>query len=194
MRDFFGLGDGELPAGLVEEDLFALYRTKLKAMCGLQHAADLAIPHPIVERTKFRLVLGAKRPAAIELFRDIEKKVIGSEAAVVRDDASTRKARGHSGQLKLLDTAPPVDARYDSLHAQGQREAPRLLAASLTGGGAATFGSLWPALLEALHITKTELAQIAWGLAQKGVIEVTNKMPLERTMKDDHILRSPTPR
>ena len=44
MREFFGLGDAELPEALAEEDLFALYRGKLKEICGLQHAADLAIP------------------------------------------------------------------------------------------------------------------------------------------------------
>jgi three-Cys-motif partner protein len=30
MREFFGLGESELPEGLAEEDLFALYRAKLK--------------------------------------------------------------------------------------------------------------------------------------------------------------------
>ena len=56
MREFFGLGDGEMPPALSEEELFALYRRQLKMQCGVKYAADLAIPHPTVERTKFRLV------------------------------------------------------------------------------------------------------------------------------------------
>ena len=54
MREFFGLGDVALPDALAEEGLFALYRAKLKELCGVRYAADLAIPHPTVARTKFR--------------------------------------------------------------------------------------------------------------------------------------------
>ena len=100
MREFFGLGESDLPEALGEEELFALYRTKLKELCGVQYAADLAIPHPTVDRTKFRLVVGGKNPAVLELFRSIEKKVIGSEAAIVRDDASTRKEQARTGQSR----------------------------------------------------------------------------------------------
>lgn len=104
MRDFFGLGDGDLPEALAEEELFALYRAKLKALCGVQYAADLAIPHPTFDRTKFRLVLGAKNPAAIELFREIEKNVIGSEAAVVR-----RAMAGDAGEAPHHETRAGED-------------------------------------------------------------------------------------
>lgn len=96
MREFFGLGDADLPAALAEEELFALYRTKLKEVCKVQYAADLAISHPTDDRTKFRLVVGGKNPAVLELFRDIEKKVIGAEAAAVRDNASARKSEDRS--------------------------------------------------------------------------------------------------
>ena len=192
MREFFGLGESDLPEALGEEELFALYRTKLKELCGVQYAADLAIPHPTVDRTKFRLVVGGKNPAVLELFRSIEKKVIGSEAAIVRDDASTRKEQARTGQLSLLAAPRPTDAHYDSLHDDGLREAPKAIAARLAAAGSITFGTLWPEMLERHHLTKVELAQVAWDLASRGDIVVTNAKPRERTMNDAHVLRART--
>jgi three-Cys-motif partner protein len=190
MRDFFGLGDSDLPDALAEEELFALYRAKLKELCGVQYAADLAIRHPTDDRTKFRLVVGGKNPAVLELFREIEKTVIGKEAAVVREKASTRKHTDRTGQLPLLEAPAATDARYDSLHDEGLREAPKALVARLAAAGPTTFATLWPEVLEANHVTKAELARIAWELAKQGEIDVTNAGPRERTMKDDHVLRS----
>jgi three-Cys-motif partner protein len=190
MRAFFGLGDADLPDQLDEESLFALYREKLKERCGVRYAADLAIPHPTADRTKFRLVVGGKDPAVLELFRAIEKKVIGAEAAAVRDDASMRKTEGRTGQLTLIAAPPSIDAQYDSLHDQGLRNAPKALAARIASAGPTAFAKLWPELLEAHHVTKGELARLAWGAYKRGEIVVTNAQPRERTMNDGHILRA----
>ncbi len=188
MREFFGLGERELPEGLAEEALFGLYRTKLKELCGVTYAADLAIPHPTVDRTKFRLVVGGKNAAVVSLFRDIERKVVGGEAAVVRDAASARKAEDRTGQLTLLAAPSPTDAHYDSLHERGMRDAPAAMLARLAGAPPTTFGVLWPELLEAHHITRAELAQLAWSASKQGEIVVANAKPRERTMNDDHVL------
>lgn len=189
MRDFFGLGDNELPEGLDEEQLFALYRSKLKELCGIPHAADLAIPHPTMDRTKFRLVVGGKAPAVLSLFRDIEKKVIGAEAAAVRETATVRDSEERTGQLALLHAPPATDAHYESLHDQALRDAPHAILSRLSPTSTVTFGSLWPELLEALHMTRTELAQVAWSLHKKGEIAVANAKPRERTVNDNHLLR-----
>lgn len=191
MRDFFGLGDAELPEGLDEERLFTLYRTKLKELCGIPHAADLAIPHPTMDRTKFRLVVGGKDPAVLKLFRDIEKRVIGHEAAAVRATATVRESERRTGQLTLLQAPPSTDAQYSSLHEQALRLAPAALLARLTDPAGAKFGSIWPDLLEALHLTHTELAQVAWSLYKAGQLVVTNLKARERSVKDSHVLRRP---
>jgi hypothetical protein len=69
-------------------------------------------------------------------------------------------------------------------------EAPGALVASVRRAGPATFATLWPELLEAHHITKSELASIAWTLRKNGNLVVTNVKPGERTMNDDHIIRA----
>ncbi len=191
MRDFFGLGDAELPDGLDEEQLFALYRAKLKELCRIPHAADLAIPHPTMDRTKFRLVVGGKDPAVVALFRDIEKKVIGEEAAAVRETASVRESEQRTGQLTLIQAPPVTDAHYSSLHDEALRLAPEALLSKLTQPSGVRFGAIWPELLEILHVTRTELAQVAWSLHVAGQLVVTNIRPRERSVKDNHVLRRP---
>lgn len=192
MREFFGLGAADLPEALPEEQLFALYRTKLKEVCGLDLAADVAIPHPTDDRTKFRLVVGAKNAAALELFRIIEKKVIGAEAAGIRSDAATRKTEGRTGQLGLANMAPASDALYESLHDRGLRNAPAALLRELEGASPRAFGALWPRLLEEHHITKTELAQAAWRMFKAGELEIENAKSRERTVNDAHLLKACT--
>jgi hypothetical protein len=85
--------------------------------------------------------------------------------------------------------APPqTDTHYESLHAQGLREAPMELVARLERSGPARFSDLWPAVLEAHHVTKVELAQLAWDLVKAGRIEIQNAKPRERTVHAAHVL------
>jgi hypothetical protein len=160
----------------------------LKETCRLHYAADLAIPHPTDDRTKFRLVVGGTNAAVLRLFRDIEKKVIGSEAAAVRDDAATRRIESRTGQLALVVAPPLTDTHYASLHAAGLRDAEKDLVSHLASSGPTAFRDLWPPILEAHHITRTELAKLAWNLTKAGTITVSNAKPRERTVRDDHIL------
>lgn len=189
MSDFFGLGSEELPEGLAEGQLLALYRTKLKELCKVTYAADLAIPHPTMARTKFRLVVGGKSPEVLVLFRDIEKKVVGREAASVRDAAQTRVRTEKMGQPVLFAAPPPTDGHYDSLHRQSLTNARAELLSRTSLAHPVAFGALWPSLLEGLHMTKTELAQIVWDLKKEGYIDIVNAQPRQRTARDEHLLQ-----
>jgi hypothetical protein len=188
MRDFFGLEDRDMPEGLAEEELFALYRSRLKAQCGVRYAADLAIPHPTDERTKFRLVVGGNHTKVLELFRDVERRVIGSEAANVREDANIRAHTAKTGQLSLLTAPPTTDPRYELLRARARQAVPRELLARLAQVERITFAELWPGLLEGHHITKTELGQLTWEMYERHEIRILNAKPRQRSMRDEHIL------
>ncbi|WP_438033719.1 three-Cys-motif partner protein TcmP [Sorangium sp. So ce204] len=192
MREFFGLADRDMPAALSEEELFALYRRQLKEQCGVEYAADLAIPHPTVERTKFRLVVGGNSPAVLEVFRDAERKVIGAEAASVRDQAALRAKEEKTGQLTLLAAPPATDSRYESLHARALAQAPRDVLARLATKNSLEFRKLWPELLEAHHVTRPELGKLVWKMYKEGTIRILNLKPDERSVKDDHVLATRT--
>jgi three-Cys-motif partner protein len=188
MRDFFGLGDRDLPEGLGEEQLFTLYRKQLKAQCGIAYAADLAIPHPTIARTKFRLVVGGNSPAVLELFRDIEKKVMGTEAASIRERAVARVFEKKTGQMSLLEAPLTTDTHYETLHAHGLTLIPKTIFERLIELGPMTFKDLWPAVLEAHHVTRAELGQLVWGMHQRGEIHIANVKPRERTANGEHLL------
>jgi three-Cys-motif partner protein len=188
MRDFFGLDESNLPEILDEEDLFKLYRTNLKSLCEVKYAADLAIPHPTDDRTKFRLVVGGSSPAVLELFRRVEAKVIGRQAATVREVATLRKAEEKTGQGSLFVAPPAIDRSYMTLHEKGLKDAPKALLQALHECRAIPFRDVWPEVLEANHITKVELARIAWDLHREDKIKITNLSERQRTVKDENTI------
>ena len=63
------------------------------------------------------------------------------------------------------------------------------MVACLASSEPTPFAELWPQVFETHHITKVELARLAWDLGKKGEIIVANAKPRERTMNDGHVLR-----
>lgn len=59
---------------------------------------------------------------------------------------------------------------------------------NIPASGSSLFASLWPRLLEELHVTRTELANIAWSMHTRGELVVKNLGPRERSVKDHHAL------
>lgn len=189
MAEFFGLPVGALPQGLSERELMGLYRERLRELSGLQFVADLAVPVPYKDRTYFRLVLGAGHPKAVELFRDVERRVIGQEAAPVRAKARDAIEGAKTRQGSLFGrVAPPVDPEYADQRSDDERELREKLPGLLVRRGATPFGRLWPELLCDHHLTLTDLKRLARELADAGMIEIHGMRPNERTIKDDHQL------
>lgn len=148
IREFFGLKSGDLEPGLGEEELLRTYRRQLKEQCGVRYAADLAIRHPTIERTWFRLVVGGKHPDVLRVFRDVESQVVGAEGSRVRLAARTRGDR-YSGQISIFDKAVveetiAPDPGYSRENLIGKTEAVVELLESLSGEDGAAFGKLWP--------------------------------------------------
>lgn len=188
MRDFFGLGGEDLPAGLDEHHLMALYRERLARVGGIEWVADLAVPVPTRDRTKFRLVVAGHHPAVIELFRDVERKVIGVEAAHVRPQAKARADEARTRQPALLTAVPrPADPRYADDRALAV-ERVRDLVPELVRAGPRRFGDLWPSLLCEHHLTLTDLRHVVSELAAAGVVEIRGLVPPKRKILDQHVL------
>jgi three-Cys-motif partner protein len=191
IRDCLGVSDSEIPADLGEDDLMALYRSRLKAVCGLPLVAALAVPHPVHERTKLRLVAGGHDPEAMRVFRQAESKVIGAEAASVRAGAKDRHEEEHTGQLTLISQQPPeTDTAYSrertAALAKLQNELPSLLRR-----GRVRYRDLWPAVLESNHLTESDLKRLLWRLYKDGTIAIPNRTANERSLKDHHVIELP---
>lgn len=189
MREFFGLPETDLPPGLDEDALMSLYRARLRDTSGVPWVADLAVPVPTRDRTKFRLVVAGHHPKVVELFRDVEAQVIGREAAMVRTEARVRESEGRTGQLALLAPVPPAeDAGYAVLRVDAARDARSRISAALAAGVPRRWGDLWPALLCELHLRHTELRAIVGEMERAGEVDVRGKGPRVRTVKDEHVL------
>jgi len=191
MREFFGLEDGNLVPGLSEAELFELYRENLKGRCGLKYAADLAVPHPTKDRTWFHLVVGGNHHETLHVFRDVEISVIATEAARVRDSASKRRHEERTGQIALaLDTAAPVDRRFEAKYRIDDASLADLLIAAL-GSSPRRFDGVWPALLEAHHVTRAQVAHVARDAEASGRLMIEREKSSTRRPlpKDADILR-----
>jgi three-Cys-motif partner protein len=191
MRDFFGLGEGDVPRQLDEEGLMSLYRAQLKQRCRLKFAADLAVPHPTQDRTWFRLVVGGNHPAVIELFREVERKVVGEEAGPVREEAARRRREDRAPQLELRVPTANIDRRYEDLRGAGFRAIEHDILTLLQEHDQQPFKDLWPAILERHHVTKPDVATRVCELHREKKLVLRGIRARERTAKDDHIVTLP---
>ena len=160
MREFFGLGEETLPPGLDEDQLLSFYRVQLKEHGELEFAANLAIPHPTRERTRFHLVVGTHSAAGLELFRRVEAKVVGATAAQVRLDAKRTDAEGRTGQLGFALEAVGNDPLYEEQHRAGLAAAGEDLIQLVKDAGAMPYGKLWPQILERHHVTHRDVNEL----------------------------------
>jgi hypothetical protein len=137
------------------------------------------------------LVVGGHDKAVIQLFRDVERKVVGTEAGEIRQEAKERSRLARTHQLSL--GLPPRLERtpYTSLRTQGLTEMRTLVHNILATHGTMRFDALWPMLLEACHLTLTDVKQELWKLRQQGTLLIEGVGPGERSVKDHHILRLP---
>ena len=188
MRDFFGMTDQDLPEGLNEDGLMRFYREQLRQRCYLQYTADLAVPHPTADRTFFRLVVGGHHPKVVELFRDVEASVVGKEAGKVRDAARRKREESRTGQQWLagIKSERPY-AAYSRMREAGRTAASRGILEQM-GEGPIQFRELWPRILEDNHIRKKDVADLVRRMELNGELEVENRRPRERTVKDDHMI------
>jgi three-Cys-motif partner protein len=189
MKELFGLEDGDIPSRLAENDLFKLYRERLRQASGVPYAADLVIPHSTQDRTWFRLVVGGHHHAAVELFRDVEKRICGTEANTVRDEARSRA----DSQLGLGLVLEQEDIAYLRLHQADREHAAADVFMQLKKQSPQSFGELWPAILCERHLTKSELAQVVLSLVRQRqlVIVEDEQNSRRRTIRDDDCIGLP---
>jgi hypothetical protein len=57
--------------------------------------------------------------------------------------------------------------------------------------GTRRFDALWPVILEACHLTLTDVNQQLWKMRQQGILLIEGVSAGERSVKNHHILRHP---
>jgi hypothetical protein len=190
MKESFGLADDEIPPDADEAELLSFYRERLKLRCGIKLAADLAIPYPDRERTFFRLVVGGHHGQVLDLFREVERRVVGQEAAPVRAAAKQDRKEQRTGQLSpgLPEAEGSMDRRYRQLRDADLPRALHQVRLILQQRGPTTFGDVWPPILEGHHLTRRFLADAIIAETQSSRLRVSGHTQRERTLKDEHVI------
>lgn len=193
MKAFFGLNEEALEQGLSETELLRTYRANLKSTCGVSFAADLAVPHPTKRRTWFRLVIGGKNRAVLRVFREVEKRVLGREAAAIRTGARDRKTERETGQLSLLAAraAPPQDPWYAKANDSDKSKCIDDILSKLPEHGTRRYGELWPTVLEERHVTEGELARAVMAAAKAGRLRLDSGTGHRQKVRNEDRLRLP---
>ena len=125
--------------------------------------------------------------------RNVEAKVLGKEAAVVREAARQRADEARTGQMTLLDLAPPSrDGAFEAQHIPDLARAEVTVLEALSSGATTKFADLWPGVLESHHIKKSELGAVVWKMFKEDRLLVHNAREHARTVRDDDVLSVPT--
>jgi three-Cys-motif partner protein len=181
--------DGPVPADISEDDLMEYYREQLRKVCGLTHVADLIVQYPLSNRTYFRLVVGGSNREVVRLFREIEKKVIGEDAPILRAEAkeAQREDRGEGPSFGALFHASG-ETLYKTVHREAV-EAVRLKLPRVLGDlGPQTYAMLSDFILEQCHIAEVDLRALLKEMRTEGLIDVQGMAPGDRTIKDHHLI------
>lgn len=181
--------DSPYAPGMEEEELMKFYRSRLKEQCDLQYTADLIVQDRYADKTKFRLVLGSRSDVALGLFRDVEKKVLGEEAPLIRQEIKDKKEFENSGQFGLFakPIPPPINS-YSKVRSEADWHLGTFMAEILREKGALPYEKLRGLLFERFHICETELRQMLWARGKSGQLKISGIGPRERSLKEHHVL------
>ena len=147
----------------------------------------MIIPHPTKYRTKYRLVVGGNHPEVIRLFRDIESKVTGDIASVLRAEVKERKKFEDTGQFKMELEDAKDHTLYEETRLLGLHQTRRDIKKILMKYVEISFEKIWPILLERNHLTFRDLKNLIKEMLEED-LNIQNRSKSERSIKDYHIL------
>jgi len=160
LSQFFGIEDNAQLQALDETGLLETYRRSLKERGQLAYALDLSVPHPTRDQTFFNLVVGGRHPDVVSLFREVEHKIIGDLAGAVRAEAMQAQEERATRQASFsFGSVPGPDRRYERSHEDGMSLARAEIVEALANG-ARRYDTIWPAVLELAHITKSDIDRL----------------------------------
>ncbi len=192
MRDFFGLIDDDLPPSLSEEEVMTLYRRQLQDLCGIPYVADLVVPLPTANKTKFRLVVGGHHHEALRLFRDVERKACGKVAAAVRTAARDRAREERMGMPSLFPTATPdLDPTYADLRSEGLATVRENIPRAIRRDGPLKFLDLWVRILPKFHVTVRDVSDEIVRLRDDGVVVIHDWKRRQKKLGDRQTVSLP---
>lgn len=148
----------------------ACFKDAVKKTFGFRYVADVDIRHASKDRSFYFLVYGTHEPAGIEVFRDSQVKALEAQAEAAGQ--RTQGKRAETGMNSLFGTdweAPSVNHRQ---FLEDERQAAKQLLLQIAEAEPGLMWKhVWPRLLAAHVIRRTDANKIAGALRKAGDIQ-----------------------
>jgi three-Cys-motif partner protein len=184
--DALGGGDRSATRKAVLAEAF---RATLMAEGSFTYVAEIPVLQRIKDRTLYSLFYGTRHAKGIEVFRDSHVKTERQQAKVRAatkqglEEAKTRQPSlfGDNAELAHQDIS-------DFLAAESLAARSMLLELAKAGSGSATYGEIWPRVLEKHVLTKPDLNAIAGELRKSGALAFPGWQPRKRVPEDSYVM------
>ena len=126
------------------------------------------------------------------MFRDIESKVVGKEAAAVREVAKRHRREERSGQVELdFSSSQELDAVFRTQHERDLGQRSQRILTELRNEPL-PWVDLWPSLLQDLHVRKIEVSAALLELEQEAAVRIERHR--SGALSDNDVIRVATER
>jgi three-Cys-motif partner protein len=174
------------------EAVEALFLAEFRKAGGFDYVVSTPI-EKIDDRKHFSIVYGTRSEHGLEVYRDVEAKVLENHQQV-RAVAKIRRTETRTGQQTFLKVLEQPGARtFQAQLAAEKRKATAWLEDQVRQGMSGDFGFLWPTMLEQFMLRVTNVRDICCDLAKRGVIANTWSADRSRKPKDSHLIGAALP-
>lgn len=167
--------------------LLSCFKEAVRTVGGFKYVADVDVRHPGKKRTYYFLVYATRDPHGIEVFRDAQVKALAAQAEIAGQKSLAK--REAAGQPSLFGTeleCAGIDYRQ---FLDNERNAARSLMMRIAAEEPGIrWGDVWPRLLAANAIRKTDAGAIAGALRKAEMVSFPEWKGRKRVPDDGYHL------
>ena len=165
-----------------EERILIILKQKMREGRVGKFFPHMAIQHPRKDRVRMRLILGTHSPAAVELFRDTQRRVLQEEMKI-RHEITAKE----SGQPRLFSASDLAQLDMCKVGIENEdtcEAARRKLVSILEESPGIQYKRLVPKLLEDVELRAPELNKLMMQWRKEGII--TFRIPPRKRKPQDN--------
>jgi hypothetical protein len=163
------------------------FKDAVRDVFGFHYVADVDIRHGSKDRTLYFLVYGTREPAGIEVFRNSQVRALEAQAQAAGQRSIDRRKQSGVGSLFGAEWEVPSVNHRQFLEDERQAAKQLLLHIAETNP-AVPWSEVWPRLLDAHVIRKTDANKIAANLHKAGKIQFTGWVKGKLVPSDHYVL------
>ncbi|WP_228244227.1 three-Cys-motif partner protein TcmP [Porphyrobacter sp. GA68] len=161
------------------------FKDAVREVGGFTYVADVDIRYPGKDRTYYFLVYGTRDARGIEVFRDCQVKALEAQSTIAGQMSIAKRETAGQSSLFGTEWEKPAVSHRQFLGEERAAARSTLLEIATKSPGAA-WGSVWPRLLAAHAIRKTDAGAIANSLRKEAAIEFPGWPSGKRVPSDEY--------